>query len=289
MHSTNRQHFSSRLLTWFSVLLCASGLLATSAGAAPALLLAEVYHAGIDPQDYLVSEKLDGVRAVWDGEVLRFRSGNPVAAPAWFLAGLPKTALDGELWGGRGSFERLSGIVRKAVPVDDEWRAVRYMIFELPDAPGDFRARAEAIRQLAAAANVPWLAAVAQTRGSDRAALQRQLAAIVAEGGEGLMLHRADAPYLTGRSDALLKLKPWEDAEARVLAHLPGQGKYRDRVGALLVETETGQRFRVGSGLSDALRTDPPPVGSLITYRYRARTKSGLPRFATYLRRRDDP
>lgn len=277
------------MLRWLRALLCASSLFAASAGAAPALLLAEVYHAGIDPQDYLVSEKLDGVRAIWDGECLRFRSGNPVAAPAWFVAGLPKTALDGELWAGRGSFERLSGIVRKALPLDDEWRQVRYMIFELPDAPGDFAARAEAIRRIVAEAETPWLQAVEQFRIAEPVALQARLEAIVEAGGEGLMLHRADAPYLTGRSDALLKLKPWEDAEARVLAHLPGQGKHRGRVGALLVETETGQRFRVGSGLSDALRADPPPIGSLITYRYRARTKSGLPRFATFLRRRDEP
>lgn len=277
------------MLTWLRALLCASSLFAASAGAAPALLLAEVYRAGLNPQDYLVSEKLDGVRAIWDGERLRFRSGNPVAAPAWFVAGLPKTALDGELWAGRGSFERLSGIVRKALPLDDEWHQVRYMIFELPDAPGDFAARAEAIRRIVAEAERPWLQAVEQFRIAEPVALQARLEAIVKAGGEGLMLHRADAPYLTGRSDALLKLKPWEDAEARVVAHLPGQGKHRGRVGALLVETEAGQRFRVGSGLSDALRIDPPPIGSLITYRYRARTKSGLPRFPTYLRRRDEP
>lgn len=274
---------------WLKGLLCAGTLMASLAGAAPPILLAEVYRAGLDPQDYLISEKLDGVRAIWDGERLRFRSGNPVAAPAWFVAGLPKTALDGELWAGRGSFERLSGIVRKALPLDDEWRQVRYMIFELPDAPGDFSARAEAIRRIVAAAETPWLQAVEQFRIAEPLALQKRLEAIVEAGGEGLMLHRADAPYLTGRSDVLLKLKPWEDAEARVLAHLPGQGKHRGRVGALLVETEAGQRFRVGSGLSDALRIAPPPIGSLITYRYRARTKSGLPRFATYLRRRDEP
>jgi DNA ligase-1 len=80
-------------------------------------LLAKNAQAGIDPKPYLVSEKLDGVRALWDGTALRFRSGRVVAAPAWFLAGLPKTPLDGELWMGRRSFDVLSGIVRRAEPV----------------------------------------------------------------------------------------------------------------------------------------------------------------------------
>ena len=147
------------------------------AHAEPAILLAEVYRNGIDPADYLISEKLDGVRAIWDGQALRFRSGNPVHAPDWFVRGLPPTPLDGELWAGRGSFERLSGIVRKDVPIDEEWRTVRYMIFELPDAPGDFTTRAENIRRVTASANVPWLQAIAQFRIADRASLQHKLEA----------------------------------------------------------------------------------------------------------------
>jgi DNA ligase 1 len=121
----------------------------------PAILLAEVYRDQVDVTRYLVSEKLDGVRGIWDGEILRFRSGKEVNAPRWFLEGLPKRPLDGELWMGRGTFERLSGVVRRETPDDAEWRQVRYMIFELPGAPGTFRERAEAIRQIVRQANVP--------------------------------------------------------------------------------------------------------------------------------------
>lgn len=264
-------------------LLC---LLATVAAAdtEPALLLAERYQGGIDVSQYWVSEKLDGVRAHWDGKQLRFRSGNVVNAPAWFIAALPAQALDGELWLGRGSFDQLSGIVRRETLDDAQWRKVRYMLFELPEATGSFTKRLKKLQALVAAANLPWLRAVEQFRLGDDRALQARLAAVVRGGGEGLMLHRADALYETGRSAALLKVTPWLDAEARVVAHLPGKGKFAGMLGALQVEMPDGRRFRLGGGLSDAQRRNPPPVGAEVTYRYRELTQQGIPRFARFLR-----
>jgi DNA ligase-1 len=184
--------------------------------AAPAALLANVASDGIDPKPYLVSEKFDGVRGLWDGQTMRTRAGNIIAAPAWFIAKLPKRALDGELWLGRGQFEKLSGAVRKTTPQDDEWRQIKYMVFELPDAPGTFEERYAEIKRIVAQARFAQLVAVEQFRLADNAALKRKLADIVRAGGEGLMLHRADALYVTGRNDALLKLKPLDDAEATV-------------------------------------------------------------------------
>jgi len=196
------------------------------ADAPPAMLLAEVYAADVDVTQYWVSEKFDGVRAQWDGHVLRFRGGGLVPAPAWFTENFPNVPLDGELWIGRGRFDTLSGTVRKIEPVDAEWRQVRYLVFELPGAAGDFSARVLQIRTLVTQTAVPWLQAVEQTRVADRATLMKRLDGVVRAGGEGLMLHRADAPYLTGRRDALLKLKPWLDTEATVVGHIPGKGKY---------------------------------------------------------------
>ena len=249
-----------------------------------ALLLANVYAGQIDPSLYLVSEKYDGVRAVWDGRTLRFRSGRSVAAPLWFTARLPAQPLDGELWLGRGRFEQLSGIVRKEQPVDEEWRQVRYMVFELPEGEGTFAQRALRIQSLVAQAGWPMLQAVEQSPVSDRASLQRRLTQIVAQGGEGLMLHLADAPYSTGRSDVLLKLKPYLDTEAIVVAHLPGKGKYSGQMGALRLQMPDGRRFNLGTGFSDAERREPPALGSSVTYRYRDLTSNGLPRFASFLR-----
>lgn len=255
---------------------------------APEILLANVYRDGIDVSQYLVSEKFDGVRAIWDGVQLRFRSGKRIQAPLWFLEALPAQPLDGELWLGRGQFERLSGIVRREVPVDGEWRQVRYMIFELPGGDGTFRERAAHIEQLVARAGVPWLVAAQQLPVSDRASLQARLERVLKAGGEGLMLHRADAPYEAGRSDTLLKLKPWLDAEAVVIGHLPGKGKYAGQLGALRVRLPDGRLLRLGTGFTDAQRRQPPPIGATVTYRYRELTASGLPRFASFVRRRDE-
>lgn len=255
---------------------------------APAILLAEVYRNQVDVSQYLVSEKLDGVRGIWDGQTLRFRSGKTISAPAWFLDGLPKRPLDGELWMGRGTFERLSGIVRREIPDEAEWRQVRYMIFELPGAPGTFTQRAALIREIVKQANVPWLREIEQFQVVDRNSLQKRMNEVVKAGGEGLVLHRADAPYETGRSDTLLKMKPWEDAEAVVIGHLPGKGRHAGKMGALRVRAKDGREFSLGTGFTDEQRRDPPPVGATVTYRYHDLTRKGLPRFASFLRVRVD-
>ena len=248
------------------------------------LLLAETENGQADVALYLVSEKYDGVRAYWDGQVLRTRNGNTINTPRWFVENFPARALDGELWIGRGQFERLSGTVRRQTPDDAEWRQVRYLVFELPQAPGTFRQRVQALREVLAEAGVPWLQAVEQFEFGNRKALLQKFGEIVKAGGEGLMLHRADALYTTGRSDVLLKMKPWNDAEATVIAHRPGQGKYAGMLGALRVRTADGLEFMLGTGLSDAHRRTPPPIGTVITYRYRDLTGRGLPRFASFLR-----
>ena len=272
--------------------LCALPFVANAApGRAPLLLALDAPH-GIDPVGYLVSEKYDGVRAWWEGQTLRFRSGLPIAAPAWFVAQLPPLPLDGELWLGRGRFEALSAAVRRHRPADDEWRQIRYMLFELPGAAGSFADRAERMRalvlQLQQNQRSPALMAIAQATLPDRAALQRQLRSVVAGGGEGLMLHRADAPSISGRSPVLYKLKPVFDAEATVLGHLGGRGKHAGRLGALQVRNADGVAFAIGTGFSDAERENPPPRGTLITYTYRGHTEAGVPRFASFLRRRED-
>ena len=270
--------------------LPAAALLAAAAFPAPPdLLLAEVMPPDLNPAAYLVSEKFDGVRAYWNGRALWFRGGGRIPAPAWFLERLPPVPLDGELWMGRGRFEELSGEVRREQPREDAWRRIRYLVFELPGAPGPFEARARAIEALVARVGWPQLEAVAQTRVKDRAELQARLRDVLKAGGEGLMLHRADAPYATGRSDALLKLKPLLDAEAVVVGHIPGKGRLAGLVGALEVETPEGRRFRIGSGLTDALRKNPPALGATVTYTYRGLTRTGLPRFPAFLRLRTMP
>lgn len=254
---------------------------------APTLMLAREADPCVDPAGFRVSEKLDGVRAHWNGLESRFRSGLAVAAPRWFLARLPAQALDGELWLGRSRFEVLSGVVRRATALDTEWREVRYMLFHLPGAPGPFAARAERLAALAREAHCPALQALPQEWLADRAALRRRLADVVRGGGEGLMLHRADAAWCPGRSDALPKRKPLADGEAVVIGHLPGRGRHAGRMGALRVRREVGLEFLIGTGFSDAQRERPPPLGAIVTFSHRGRTAADVPRFASFVRERD--
>lgn len=267
--------------------LAAAALPAPCAFARTEPLLATLPAELIDPACYLVSEKYDGVRALWDGQALRFRSGRSVPAPAWFNARLPRQPLDGELWLGRRRFDELSGLVRKSLPDDAGWRELRYMVFELPGAGGTFAERVLRIAALVQATGWPQLVAAPQATVADREALQQRLARTVAEGGEGLMLHLGSASCRSGRSDVLVKLKPQHDAEATVVAHHPGRGKYAGLLGALEVRTPGGRHFLIGTGLSDAARRKPPAIGSEVTYRYRDLTSTGLPRFASFMRVHD--
>ena len=249
----------------------------------PALMLATSYEAGIDVSEYWVSEKLDGVRGRWDGHALWTRGGHRVDAPAWFTSGWPALPMDGELWIGRGQFEEVSALVRAIEPDDDAWRRVRFMVFDLPGSIARMRITRVSKRAMLGETGIEWLQPVRQFRVEDAAELDARLERIVAAGGEGLMLHHRDAVYDVGRSDHLLKYKPYQDDEARVLGHTAGRGKYEGMLGALIVERADGLRFRLGSGFTDTQRADPPPVGALVTYRYNGLTANGVPRFARFL------
>lgn len=262
----------------------------------PELMLANVYEnkptAVIDLDYYWVSEKYDGVRAYWDSERLISRQGNEYHAPSWFTEHFPKQPLDGELWLARGQFDRLSGIVRKQKPIDEEWRSVRYMVFDMPQAEGVFDQRLKEMRLLT---DVPtWLIIIKQWRVSDETELLSQLDSFVNAKAEGLMLHHGDSLYSAKRSDDLLKLKPSFDSEGVVLSYEEGKGKFIGMMGALWVETlitnEEGlavkQRFKIGSGFTNAERKNPPAIGSEITFKYSGLTSKGKPRFVRYWRMR---
>lgn len=265
--------------------LCAP--LPTLNAAPPPLALANDYEdVEIDLARYWVSEKYDGVRAYWDGSQLLSRAGNVIHAPEWFTAHWPTTPFDGELWAGRGRFETVTATVRDFEPNDEAWRDIRFMVFDLPAHVGPFDARLALLERLISGAAIDWLKAAPQSRAIDAAQLQRRLQAITSAGGEGLMLHRGDSLYRAERSDDLLKLKPYRDAEAQVIAHLPGKGKYIGMMGALLVRNASGIQFRIGTGFTDEVRRHPPPIGSWVTYSYQNVTSRGIPRFASYLRMR---
>jgi len=252
----------------------------------PPVELVDVYHGGVDLSRYWVSEKFDGVRGYWNGHQLLTRGGTIVHVPAWFTKNWPKTPMDGELWAGYGRFERASAIVRTAEADDPGWHEMSYRVFDLPARGGDFDARVPAIRAVVAAIGDPWVVAIRQFHVQNETQLYAALERVVGKGGEGLVLHRGDVPYRAGRGVGLLKLKPYEDAEARVVAIRPGRGRLKGMMGSIEVRTPDGRRFAIGSGFSDEQRAQPPAVGSWVTYRFNGLTGNGLPRFVRFLRMR---
>jgi DNA ligase-1 len=254
---------------------------------APPLLLAHSWQNEIDLAGWWMSEKLDGVRAYWDGSRFVSRLGNEYFAPAWFTDGLPGIALDGELWGGRKRFQRTVSIARRQ-DRSDEWRELTFLVFDAPAVDAAFEERLEVVRR-ETRERLPRFARLHEhVRCDNTDHLRRELARVEALGGEGLMLRQPGSRYEVGRSHTLLKVKSFKDDEARVLAHLPGAGRHRGRLGALAVEMAGGVRFSIGTGFSDNERRAPPAVGSVVTFRYQELSDGGVPRFPSFVGVRHD-
>ncbi len=254
-----------------------------SANDGPPLLLAHVWENDVDLTDWWMSEKLDGVRAYWDGTRFLSRLGNEFHAPDWFVEGLPATPLDGELWLGRKAFQRTVSIVRRQ-DKSDHWRDVRYVVFDAPALQAPFEERLKSVDECVRGIGSDFLLAHehARCRGVDH--LREELARVESLGGEGLMLRQPGSRYEVGRSTSLLKVKTFHDAEAVVVDHVAGKGRHKGRLGALVVRIPDGTEFSVGTGFSDKQREAPPEIGSTITFRYQELSDGGVPRFPSFVR-----
>lgn len=252
----------------------------------PPLLLAHRWENDRDLTGWWMSEKLDGVRAYWDGKQFYSRLGNPFIAPDWFTADLPEVPLDGELWVGRKKFQKAVSIVRRQ-DAGKQWEDVRFLIFDAPAHGGKFEERIAYLEDLFKEGKA-YADLVEEKKCASVDAMREELARIESLGGEGLMMRQPGSLYEEGRSTTLLKVKSFFDAEARVVDHLPGSGRHKGRLGALDVVTPEGVRFSVGTGLSDAEREAPPAIGRIITYRYQELTDAGVPRFPSFIGVRDD-
>lgn len=278
-----RYSLSACLALWLLVLVPA-----LRAAEAPPLMLATVWDTSADPTGWWMSEKFDGVRGYWDGTRMLTRQGEAIAIPEALAAALPDFALDGELWLARGQFEQTVAVVRDRVP-GPGWSKIRYLVFDAPGTAGVFEARMARVQTWLQAHPSDWLLVVAQTRCEGRAHLRAFLAAVEGRGGEGVMLRAPRSAFVAGRSDALRKHKSFDDTEATVVGYNPGRGKYAGLVGSLRLKLPDGTHFSVGTGLSDAERRDPPPLGSLVTFKHHGWTTRGMPRFPVFWRIRERP
>jgi len=251
------------------------------------VLLANSWEPATDPTGWWMSEKLDGVRAYWDGKRFLSRQGNIYHAPEWFTTGLPDFPLDGELWVGRKLFQRTVSIARRQDKSND-WKELRYLVFDAPDIEQPFEARMAELERWLERERPPFARFHPHQVCQGAEHLRQELARVEGLGGEGMMLRQPSSAYVRGRSSTLLKVKTFKDAEAKVLGHVAGAGKFKGMLGALEVEMADGTRFSVGTGFSDKERAAPPPVGSIITFRYQELSKDGVPRFPSFLRIRTD-
>jgi DNA ligase len=249
---------------------------------APPLLLAESWDNALDLSGWWMSEKLDGVRAYWDGKQFISRQGNLYHAPDWFIEGLPDTPLDGELWLDRKKFQRAVSIVRRQ-DKSEHWKEIRFLIFDAPSVKDPFERRVQAIRELIAGMRSGYAQSHEHILCKGTTHLKEELARVEALGGEGLMLREPGSLYVSGRSSTLLKVKTFHDAEATVIGHQEGAGKHKGRLGALQVKLANGTEFAVGTGFSDKERSAPPAIGSVITFRYQELSEAGVPRFPSYI------
>jgi DNA ligase-1 len=234
---------------------------------------------------YWISEKLDGVRGYWNGKTLFTKTGNTINAPLWFTQNWPNEPIEGELWIKRNTFEQVISCVKRKI-VGECWHKLRFMAFDSPKHSGTFTQRIDHLLKIEKSTNSPYLSVINQYKAASNESLFKHLNSVVDHGGEGLMLHYEHAKYVNGRSANIMKLKRHDDAEAVVLRHIKGKGKYTNQLGAIQVKTQEGIVFKIGSGFSNQDRLNPPPIGSTITFKYIGKTQRGVPKFASFLRQR---
>lgn len=241
-----------------------------------------------DPTNWWISEKLDGVRVFWKDGTLNTRTGKTYNAPEWFKEEIAKVGdcLDGELWIGRGMFGDVVSAVRKKVPIEKEWRNVKYYVFDIPNMKEEaFEKRVAILEENAKQSD--YVVYVKHYRCKNLEHLFEQLKDIEGKKGEGLMLREPESLYDFKRSKTLLKVKSFFDKEGRVIGYNDGKGKYVGMVGSLVVLADNGIEFNCGTGLNDEQRQNPPKIGDMITYRYFELTKTGVPRFPVFVEVRD--
>ncbi|AII15225.1 DNA ligase [Campylobacter iguaniorum] len=237
---------------------------------------------------WVMSEKFDGVRAIWDGKNLKSKNGKIINAPIWWLESFPPFMIDGELWSQRGEFEKITSIVSDAHP-SNEWQSIKFMIFDLPQVSGNLQARLEILRKFLAKNPNKFINVIDQKPVSSNQMAFDFLDDVTAIGGEGIVVRDPNAAYIGGRSSKILKLKKFKDSECEVVELRKGNGKYAGVLGSLVCkDIFSGVSFKIGSGFSDFQRANPPKIGSIITYKYQNLTKFNKPRFPVFLRVKSD-
>ncbi|EDO6740675.1 DNA ligase [Campylobacter coli] len=243
---------------------------------------------------YLMSEKLDGIRGIWEAGKFKTRQDNPIHTPSYFTYNFPSFKLDGELWMARAKFDEVSALTRSDNLDSSLWKSVTYNVFDVPNACEEFKLapctlsnRLKVLERYLQQNPNPYIKIIKQIPIKDQEHLKEFYKDIIFNKGEGVVIRKDFAPYEKGRSKNALKLKPYEDAECKVIAYTEGKGKFQGKIGALLCQMPNDRVIKIGSGLKDKDRENPPKIGSIITYKFNGLTKNSLPRFPVFLHIRD--
>lgn len=243
---------------------------------------------------YLMSEKLDGVRGIWEAGKFKTRQDNPIHTPSYFTYNFPSFKLDGELWIARAKFDEVSALIRSDSLDSSLWKSVTYNVFDVPNACEEFKLapctlsnRLKVLERYLQQNPNPYIKIIKQIPIKDQEHLKEFYKDIIFNKGEGVVIRKDFAPYEKGRSKNALKLKPYEDAECKVIAYTEGKGKFQGKIDALLCQMPNDRVIKIGSGLKDKDRENPPKIGSIVTYKFNGLTKNSLPRFPVFLHIRD--
>lgn len=250
------------------------------------LMLAKVYK-DQNISGWRMSEKLDGVRGVWNGKTLLSKQGMDLKPPKWFIKNFPPFKIEGELWTKRGDFENIVSIVNRQGN-KKEWRELTLNIFDVMDEKETFEKRIKKAVNWFQKHPSEYAKTIKQIPCKDERDLHRFLKSVEKKGGEGVIVRDPKAIYKAGRSIKILKVKTFLDDEAEVIGINPGKGKFKGLMGSLKVRLKNGIIFNLGSGFSDKQRKNLPKIGEIVTFKYKELTKNGKPKFASFLRIRKD-
>ena len=241
------------------------------------------YKDSIDISNWYMSEKLDGIRAYWDGKELFSKNKNKIFAPAWFTKDFPPFALDGELWTKRGDFENIQSIVLSQQESKD-WENITYNIFEIPNVNGNFQTRLDFLEDYLKKNPNRYIKIIPQIVCKDKNHLNKFLKEILENGAEGVIIKNPNLSYETGRTKNSLKVKDFLDDEGKVIAHnFNKDGSFK----SLKIELKNKTVFNLGGGFKKEDRLNPPKIGQFVTFKYYGLTKNGKPKFASFLRVRE--
>jgi DNA ligase-1 len=248
----------------------------------PKLLLLKTYK-DQNITNWVMSEKLDGIRAYWDGKKLLTRSGKIINAPKWFIKDYPPFQIDGELWTKRNDFENIVSIVNDKIP-SKKWQTIKHYIFEVPNQSGDLFQRLSKAKPY----ENQYIKILEQIKVKDKNHLNKFLKQIESKNGEGVVVRDPKTEYINHRTTKALKVKSFKDDECIIIGYTKGTGKYENKVGAIKCKLKNGIIFKIGSGLNNDFREKPLPLETKITFKYQNLTKYGKPRFPVFLRERKE-